>query len=73
MKFYVVNEHKCEVCGREYKREQDLNTHETKKKNHPEQFRKVTGAAKKAEVKVKNEATQDLLPKEKWVDVSTEN
>ena len=52
--FYDVEHvNKCEVCGKEFKRAQDLKAHKTRKKHHFEQIRKVSGTAKKEAIKTK--------------------
>ena len=71
--FYEVAQHKCEVCGREYKRAQDLKAHKTRQKHHVEQFTKVSGAAKKAAIAAKYEEAQELLPTAKWGEVPADN
>ena len=71
--FYEVDQHKCEVCGKEFRRAQDLKGHKTKKKHHFEQIRKVSGAAKKEAKKAKKEEAQKLLPKAFWGEEPADN
>ena len=39
--------HKCEVCGGECERAQDLKAHKTKKRHHYKRIKKPTNTAKK--------------------------
>ena len=64
--FYEIDEHRCEVCAKVYKRAQDLKTHKTKKKHHYHKMPKVSGLAKKEAIKIKNEKAQGQLPAVKW-------
>ena len=55
VEFYDVDENRCEVCGKVYKRAQDLKAHKTKVRHHVNDFTKVTATAKKAAMKKKLE------------------
>ena len=50
---YTVEENKCEVCGREYKRAQDLKAHKTRARHHQHQIVKTSGKAKQEAIKTK--------------------
>ena len=71
--FYDVAQHKCEVCGREYKRAQDLKAHKTRQRHHFEQITKVSGTAKKEAIKAKHEEAQEQLPTAKWGEDPADN
>ena len=64
--FYEVEANKCEVCGREYKRAQDLKAHQTRKKHRYAELRQVSGKAKSEAIKIKTEEAQQLLPTANW-------
>ena len=71
--FYAVEANKCEVCGKEFKRAQDLKAHKTRQRHHVHQMAKVTGTAKKAAKRIKHEEAQALLPTAMWGEVPAEN
>ena len=71
--FFEVDLHKCEVCGGEYERAQDLKAHKTKKRHHYKKIKKPSGAAKKEAKKIKKEKAQELLPTAKWGEVQADN
>ena len=71
--FYDVAQHKCEVCGREYKRAQDLKAHKTRQRHHFEQITKVSDTAKKEAIKAKHEEAQEQLPTAKWGEEPADN
>ena len=61
--------HRCTICGKPYKRAQDLNAHRTRMKHHEAQRVKVTHTAKVDAIQQKRKAMQNLLPKVKWEDI----
>ena len=71
--FYDIDKNKCEVCGKTYKRAQDLKAHKTREKHHLHQIVQVSGKAKTEAIKTKKEEAQALLPTAKWGDVPAEN
>ena len=64
--YYETEANKCEVCGKEYKRAQDLKAHKTRAKHHYHQFAKASGKTKTEAIKTKKEIAQALLPTAKW-------
>ena len=59
--------HRCDVCAKVYKRQQDLKAHQTKEKHHFERQRdKVTKTAIAAAVTMKRKEMQKENPKVKW-------
>ena len=71
--YYECDEHRCDVCGRVYNREQDLKSHKTRKRHHQHQIIKVSGTAKKVATQEKLEAAQKALPLVKWGEEPAEN
>ena len=65
--------HRCTICGKPYKRAQDLKAHRTRMKHHEAQRVKVTDTAKVDAIQQKRKAMQNLLPKVKWEDTEADN
>ena len=65
--------HRCTICGKPYKRAQDLKAHRTRMKHHEAQRVKVTDTAKVDAIQQKRKAMQNLLPKVKWEDIEADN
>ena len=65
--------HRCTICGKPYKRTQDLKAHRTRMKHHESQRVKVTDTAKVDAIQQKRKAMQNLLPKVKWEDIEADN
>ena len=63
----------CEVCGKVYKRKQDLKAHKTREKHHYHKMIKVSTQAKKEALKIKMEEAQGMLPTVKWGDKPASN
>ena len=74
-KFYPDpgNKYRCTICGKAYKRAQDLKAHRTRTKHYEEQTTKVTATAAVDAVLQKRKKMQDLLPKVKWEDKEASN
>ena len=57
--FYEVEEHRCEVCAKVFKRAQDLKAHKTRERHHHHKISKmITGQAKKAAIGTTAEKTR---------------
>ena len=67
-KFYADKDgnHRCEVCVRTFKRQQDLKAHRTRSGHHHEKIHKVTNTAKVDAELEKRKVMQVKLPKVKW-------
>ena len=65
--------HRCEVCARCFKRQQDLKAHRTRMKHHTARSKTITSTAKKDALTMQMKAQQEALPKVKWDDKEAEN
>ena len=57
--------HRYTICGKSYKRTQDLKAHRTRMKHHETQRVNVTETMKVDVIQKKRTSMQDLLPKVK--------
>ena len=71
--FYDVEENKCEVCGKEFKRSQDLKTHKTHSNHHYDQLMQYSGKSKDEAIMIKKEEAQEKLSTAKWGDEPAKN
>ena len=68
-KFYKdgQNTHRCAVCVRAFKRNQDLKAHRTRTGHHDDKPLKITRTAYNDAIEKKYQDNQNLLSKVKWI------